>query len=280
MARFSPTHTSAGEEGAITVTTAMWVAMWLSSLGAAGITAGTIKLRSSHLKRLAKCLDLSTLTEDCLVTWLEENAAHLSPNSRKSMISSFRQFFAWAHRTGRRADNPTAGLKPVKVPPGVPKPVPEHILAAALAQAEEQTRFMLLLGAFAGLRRAEIARVHSDDITDLGLVVYGKGRKMRLVPVHPELAPLLAAIDGWAFPSPVREGMHVSADYVESRITKVLPKPHTTHSLRHRFATRAYAASKDIRVVQQLLGHSSVATTQVYVQVDHDAMHAAVLAIA
>jgi integrase/recombinase XerC len=259
----------------------VWIAFWVSTMAAAGAATGTIKVRRTHLERLASALHLPTCSEDDLVMWLHAHAAALKPNSRKSMISSIRAFYGWAQRTGRRTDNPAAGLAPVRVPPGIPRPVPEKVLRVALEQADEETTLMLLLGGYAGLRRAEIARVHSDDVTDLGLAVRGKGGRMRLVPIHPLLAPRLAGLDhGWAFPSPVRPGQPVSPDYIEDRITRVLPPPHTVHTLRHRFATRAYAGSHDIRVVQRLLGHSSIATTQIYVQVDDDALRDAVLAIA
>ena len=253
---------------------------WSALLAANGTSTGTIKLRQSHMRSLATDVELITVAEMELVTWLEARSRILAPNSLKSMVTTFRGYFAWAHRTGVRDDNPAAWLKPVRVAPGIPRPIPERLLAQALAGADPITRFMLLLGAYAGLRRAEIAGVHADHVTDIGLIVLGKGGKHRVVPIHPLLVTELIALDGWAFPSPVRPGQHVSPDYVEDRMQAALPKPWTCHSLRHRFATASYRACKDIRVVQHLLGHSSVATTQVYVHVDEDALRAAVAAIA
>ena len=137
---------------------------------------------------------------------------------------------------------------------------------------------MLLLGAYAGLRRAEIAGIHSDDITDMGLIVKGKGRKVRRIPIHPILAEALVDVSGYAFRG--RWGKSVTPNYVADHLEAVLPDPWTAHSLRHRFATQTYRACKDIRVVQQLLGHSSIQTTVRYVMVDEDALAAAVNAVA
>ena len=79
----------------------------------------------------------------------------------------------------------------------------------------------------------------------------------------------------WAFPSPTRAS-HLTANHVGLLISRALPQGWTAHSLRRRFATTVYAGSHDIRAVQQLLGHSSVQTTQVYVGVDRTALWAAV----
>jgi site-specific recombinase XerD len=74
--------------------------------------------------------------------------------------------------------------------------------------------------------------------------------------------------------------MHVTADYVADRLEKCLPDGWTAHSLRHRFATAAYNATKDLRAVQQLLGHARPETTARYTLVGDDAMTAAVMAVA
>jgi integrase len=129
------------------------------------------------------------------------------------------------------------------------------VLEDAIAAGSSEQRLMLLLGAYAGLRLGEIARVHSDDLTAEGLRVVGNGGVTRVVPVHPRLRPELAKILGWAFPSSAQPGQHVGADYVHSRIRPLLGD-HTVHSLRHRFASRAYAGTRDLRAVQTLFGHS------------------------
>lgn len=63
---------------------------------------------------------------------------------------------------------------------------------------------------------------------------------------------------------------HMSAGYVTKLISRALPDGVTAHMLRHRFATVAYSGQKDLRAVQILLGHSSIATTQIYTEVPDD----------
>jgi integrase/recombinase XerD len=72
----------------------------------------------------------------------------------------------------------------------------------------------------------------------------------------------------------------VSGDWVSKTLKRLLGGELTAHTLRHRFATKAYQGSKDIRAVQELLGHSSPATTAVYTLIEDDALAAAVASVA
>ena len=255
------------------------IGLWLDWYRAGTVSPGTLKVRRTHLRRLGEHVDLLTATEDDLVALLASKA-DLSANYRHALAASFKSFYQWAHRRGFRPDDPTVGLRPVPVPPGLPKPVPEHVLAKALELADAETRLMLLLGAYAGLRRAEIAAVHSEHITGSGLIVKGKGGKERRIPIHPRLAAELNLINGWAFPSTVYPGLHVSPSYISARLDRVLPAPYTPHSLRHRFATMAYRTSCDLRAVQALLGHTKPETTARYTLTGDDDLRRAVLGIA
>ena len=153
----------------------------------------------------------------------------------------------------------------------------------ALAAADERTRAILVLAGAAGLRRGEIVRVNIADLSDDGdapfLLVRAKGGHDRLIPVTAEIAGLIrtrCAADpdgGWAFPS--RDGGHIRPRWASKLAARVLPPGWSLHSLRHRFATTAYSADRDLLAVQRLLGHSSVATTQRYTAPPDDAMRRA-----
>ncbi len=252
--------------------------MWLDTYRAAGKATGTVRNRRSYMMNLAKAMDPLTATGDDLLMYLASKAG-LKPESRKSLVVAMRSFYRWAFARGLVDEDLSLDLPSIHVPLGVPKPITDAALARARAAADPQALLMLDLGALAGLRRSEIAGVHANDVTDLGLVVCGKGGRTRLVPTHARLKGRLSHLDGWAFPSPVRAG-HVSPDYIADRLEAILPEPFTAHSLRHYFASKAYAATHDIRAVQMLLGHASVETTQRYIAVGQDAMDRAVQAVA
>lgn len=248
-------------------------------LEATGHAAATIRQRLSFLTGFAARCDLATATEDDVLQHFIDNRTH-KPETRSAMRASLRAFYGWAVPRGYALVNPADHLPPVRVPAGVPKPVPEDIYREALAKADPETRLILLLGGCAGLRRAEIAAFHSDCIVDGFLVITGKGGRTRRIPIHPALAIALEGVHGYAFPSPLRSRDYVTTSYIEKRVIEVLPRPYTAHSLRHRFGTMAFRGSHNLRSVQELLGHSNPATTARYTLVDDDDLRAAVRSIA
>jgi integrase len=158
------------------------------------------------------------------------------------------------------------------------------VILQALHDATPRVRVMLLLGSEAGLRRAEIAAVRRSDITATArtgkLHITGKGRRQRIVPLTDRLIAELdmypaAGAGQWLFPSPRRSGP-IGAVRVGELLSDALPAPWTAHSLRHRFATVAYANSHDLLLVQHLMGHSKPETTAAYVQLDTTAARAVV----
>ena len=254
---------------------------WVRHLQAAGSAPTTVRLRRSHVRRALAWIGrpVAEVTEADLEAFM---AAHeWAAETRKGMRSSLRAFFAWAEQAGHIDIDPARRLPSVTVPQGAPHPAPTDVLTAALAASPRRTRLMLMLAAYAGLRRAEIATLHSRDIVGDLLRITGKGGRTRIVPMHPELAEALAGASGWIFPGEDRG--HLSPDRVGRIMSDALGGPRsgwTAHTLRHRFATRAYAGDRDILSVQQLLGHSSVATTQRYTQPPDDALRKAVMSVA
>lgn len=258
---------------------------WATWMRAAGRPVSTIALRCYHVHRVMKEIETDpwSLTTEDLVIYL--GGKTWSPETRRSYRSSLRQFYAWAQATGRRQDNPAALLPTIKLPRGIPRPTPDLMFRAALAEADDRSRLMVQLAAWCGLRRGEIARVRRDDVLpDLighSLRITGKGGHERLVPLPEDLArTLLAAPPGWLFPSPHRAGLHLTPHHVGKIVSALLPDGWTTHTLRHRCATVAYASTRDLRAVQELLGHAKPETTARYTQVPAGALRAAVTAAA
>ena len=226
-----------------------------------------------------------------LVDWFGRQT-RWSSEHRRSNRSAVRGFFSWAYKAGRVPVYLGDVLPRLPQPKAAPRPASDGAWQAALAAADPRTVLMLRLAAEAGMRRAEVAQVSTRDVFIAGgsaqLVVHGKGGKQRLVPISSELAGLIrrgalghtpetAAFgwgsQGWLFPD--GDGGHLSPEWVGELVGRVLPQGYTMHALRHRFATRAYRGSRNLRAVQMLMGHESIATTERYTAVDDDEIRAA-----
>ena len=102
------------------------------------------------------------------------------------------------------------------------------------------------------------------DLIGWTLVVHGKGGKVRLVPLEDDMAYLLLELpEGYMLPGDV-DG-HLSVAYVGRLASRALPGRWTLHKLRHRFATKGFAETRDLYGIQQLLGHASSDTTTSYI---------------
>jgi integrase/recombinase XerC len=142
---------------------------------------------------------------------------------------------------------------------------------------------MVRLAAECGLRRAEVAQVHSrdlvEDLTGWSLLVHGKGQRERMVPLPTLLGvELRAQAEGFVFPGD--DAGHLSPRWVGKVVSRLLPEGFTMHSLRHRAASRWYGIDHDLLTVSELLGHASPVTTRVYVRLPDDAKRALVRAAA
>lgn len=258
------------------------LANWEAFMHAAGAPSTTIALRVYYVTRLARAHpDLLAVNVDVLAAWIA--AGGWSPNTAKSARSALRSFYGWARDTGRIDVSPAHLLPAVRVPRGRPKPTPEQAYRAALLAADERSRLAIRLAGICGLRRGEIARVRVEDLEQdlLGwsLRVVGKGAHVRCVPLPDDLADELRGHgSGFVFPSP--RGGHLTPHHLAKLVTRYLPEGITTHSLRHRCASTAYAATLDLRAVQELLGHSRPETTAGYVLAPQDTIRAAVAAAA
>jgi len=196
--------------------------------------------------------------------------------------STLRGFYFWAFNVAKIVDeDPTVLLPSTRPRAGGPRPAPEAAIAAGMKGSDTRVQLMIRLGSQMGLRCCEIARAHTGDLRqdllgDWVMKIRGKGDRTRDVPVPARLAlELLTRDPGFLFPGNV-DG-HLSAAYVSKLLSRALPAGVTAHMLRHRFASHAYeGAERDIRAVQELLGHSNVATTQTYTAVPGGAKRRAV----
>lgn len=255
---------------------------WTDTLRAAGLSAQTIKSRRYKMVHLATLL-MPSGPEDVTTEQIVQAFARQQwkPETRKAYRNTISSFFRWLHKSGRRSDDPSLDVPRVKKPHAHPRPCPDRYIAAAMEKATTSEKLMIRLGAECGLRRGEIARVHSDDVVadsaGRSLIVRGKGDKQRIVPLPDDLAGIIMDARGYLFPG--RFGGHVEESYIGDHISRLLPDGYAAHTLRHRFATTAYAATHDLFVVAELLGHESVETTEHYVAMPDGRLREATAAV-
>lgn len=255
---------------------------WTDTLRAAGLSAQTIKSRRYKMVHLATLL-MPSGPEDVTTEQIVQAFARQQwkPETRKAYRNTISSFFRWLHKSGRRSDDPSLDVPRVKKPHAHPRPCPDRYIAAAMKMATTSERLMIRLGAECGLRRGEIARVHSDDVVadsaGRSLIVRGKGDKQRIVPLPDDLAGIIMDARGYLFPG--RFGGHVEESYIGDHISRLLPDGYAAHTLRHRFANTAYAATHDLFVVAELLGHESVETTEHYVAMPDGRLREAMAAV-
>ncbi len=232
---------------------------------------GTIDLRMRHVRALALCVNLATAS----ILDLEQIMARrrgLAPETRKSELASWRVFFGWAHKRGIRTDDPTADIRSIRVPVRVPRVAPDDDVELALATGSSQHRAMVLLARYGCLRLTELTTLHTRAREGERLRIIGKGNKERIVYANEPLLFALHALEreqgpGYYFPGLRGGHMHpMSVNKIITRLTGWNP-----HSLRHAGATAAYNATGDLRAVQEMLGHASLATTQRYLHLDDEA---------
>lgn len=239
--------------------------------------ASTVGLRMGHLNDLRKLYpDLLKVTYADLVDYLTDpRRLGLRPESRKSIRSSLRSFYSWAFKSGAIKTDPAYPLEAIKVPRSEARKATDEQVKANLDDVSPRDRAVILLARFGCLRRAEIANLHTSARHGRFLIVHGKGDKDRRVFLPPALLDALVALEGdepgWYFPG--RGGRPIAPESVWRIVKEHVGM--NTHSLRHAGATAAFKATKDLRAVQELLGHTNVATTQRYVHVDEDELIAA-----
>jgi len=249
---------------------------YTNAMIAAGLAESTIKLRIHHIRRFQRDNpDLLSATGVDVQAHLARIKDH-SAETRKSVRSSLCKFYRWALRNEHISKDPTIHLDPIRIPRLIPRLAPDDQIQLSLISATESETGMILLGRLACLRLTELSTLHMKHREHDLLRVTGKGNKQRMVPIHQDLMPVLLRLErelGGGYYFPGRYGSHLHPQSVNKIMTR--RTGWNPHSLRHAGATAAYRATHDLRAVQELLGHASLATTQRYLHVGLDEVRAA-----
>lgn len=226
-----------------------------------------------------------------ILSWQAHEHAHTKASTANRRLATLRRYYRWARRGGRVEIDPCLQVVAAKQPARLPKTISEQQIEALLKAPDQsdlglRDRAMLELLYATGLRVTELV---SLAVLDLSLsdgvvrVVQGKGGKDRLVPLGQEAAHWVDLYLKTARPALLRQRTS-SALFVTGRGTAMtrqsfwllikkyairagLTTPLSPHVLRHAFATHLLNHGADLRVVQLLLGHADISTTQIYTHV-------------
>ncbi|MBC8119296.1 MAG: tyrosine recombinase XerC [Burkholderiaceae bacterium] len=257
-----------------------------------------------HLLELADSQPLTALTSHDIRRYVARmHSAGLAPASIARTLSAWRSMFSWMCERGKSAVNPVVGVRGPRRPKRLPKALSADQAVTFAATPVDQSWLALRdhtiveLLYSSGLRLAELisldwryfdaasgtaASISWIDLAGAEATVVGKGGKTRSVPIG---APARQALERWlaarsALPRcdpralfVTAAGARLSARSVQSRLallsrTLGLGVHVHPHVLRHSFASHLLQSSGDLRAVQELLGHSNIATTQIYTRLD------------
>lgn len=256
------------------------IAPFATSLADTGRGIRTVRSYESDLRSFQQWSHDQDAPDDLAVgfsRWLNATRHAAAPATTRRRLVAARSYL-------KHAGLPLGPLSDYRTPPPTPsrpRPLPGGMSdVTRMLEATDDPRLhrAVALGSYAGLRVSETraASPLSVDWADNELVVCGKGEKTRRVPLSPSLSRILGAADG--------DGLYVPLS--DSRLRTVIkdlaakigaPDYISSHSLRATFATSLYDKSgHDIVMVSKMLGHASIATTQVYLGFDMSGAHVAV----
>lgn len=260
-----------------------------------GLSPNTIEKYEIHLRAFEIWLgrDLVTASTADIEAFLDTRTGRgqancrITDQARCDWISHFSCFYTWSFRaTGKPTINPVDAISRPRLRRRLPRPISEADLELALSRADRTMYAFLVLGGFAGFRCCEMAWLTGESVMwhEGVMNVFGKGRKERIVEIHPlvaealrsygvpRLGPVFRKPDGSVW-TPRRVSNVIGAYFADLGINA------TAHQLRHRFGTQLYAACKNLRVVQEQLGHAYSSTTDVYTAFARADARAAVCAL-
>jgi integrase/recombinase XerC len=280
---------------------------WLGHLGTERrLAAGTLEAYGRDTRQffmfLARYLggaprlaDLASLKPaDIRAFMAERRRDGIEGRTLMRQLAALRSLFRYLEREGKAIASPFSAVRSPRISKGLPKPLPPQaaraLVDADLRAGESRPQWVLARDAAvlallygSGLRIAEALAMRRKDAPGDrdGLTVTGKGNKTRGVPVLPQVSKLIEDYLALCpYPLPPEGPLFVGAKGgpLSPRIIQLamaslrgalgLPESATPHALRHSFATHLLGRGGDLRTIQELLGHASLSTTQIYTAVD------------
>lgn len=266
-----------------------------------GLSENTVVSYQRDLQKLAKYASEATLSAEAITSQdLREflyqlQKTSLSERSQARLLSSIRRFFTYLVMTNVRKDDPSELIESPKLPTYLPDTLSEKEMDQLIKVIDQSTdhgfRNVVLLETLygCGLRVSEIIQLKLSNVfwDDQMIKVIGKGNKERWVPIHNRALELLelyvnsvrahleiaSGHEDYIFLN--RRGKHLSRVMVfyiikEAAKDAGIHKSVSPHTFRHSFATHLVQNGADLRVVQEMLGHASIMTTEVYTHLNEE----------
>lgn len=270
-------------------------ACWLED----GLARNTLSAYQQDLEKLQEWaqraelgLPLIELNTEQLRQWLRDDAQYTKASTANRRLATIRRFYQWTMREQMRADDPCLGLSSVRTPERVPHTLSEQQVETLLQAPDVATdlglrdRAMLETLYATGLRVSELTMLKMVNMSlsdGVARVDQGKGGKDRLVPLGEEalywnqryleqVRPVLlqARRSDYVYVTARSDSMTRQSFWLiikKYAVRAGIQAPLSPHVLRHAFATHLLNHGADLRVVQMLLGHADISTTQIYTHV-------------
>jgi len=245
-------------------------------LNVRGYSQKTVETYEVALRQMAKVCEY--YQEDTL--WVLDITPYrfkIRQNSKKTIIkklSAIRSFVKYLEDQ-RHISVRLIGAEAIRAPKSLPKPIEKHYIDEVIEYAGLQERLLVAMLYGLGLRISELSSLQLSQIKAEWIEIIGKGSKMRQLPLLPQLQVLLALYCKEYAPQKYlfeKDNMPLNTAQLRYKITKLFKKAGikaTPHQLRHSFATHLLNNGARIADVSELLGHETMATTQVYTKLDN-----------
>lgn len=265
-----------------------------------GLSENTIDSYTRDIKKLTSFLEdeeISTtpikITEEQIQQFIYEIAKSINPRSQARIISGLRSFFDYLIFENYRENNPTELIEAPKVGRKLPDTLSSDEIAKLIASIDlskpqgERNRTIIETMYACGLRVSEVITLRLSDLFfEEGFIrVLGKGNKERFVPIYPKAQKYISF-----YIKDIRSHIAIHKNYEDTlflgrrgkglsrqmifmflkdlAVKAKIGKKISPHTLRHSFATHLLQGKADLRAIQQMLGHESITTTEVYVHLD------------
>lgn len=225
----------------------------------------TIRDYGSELRLFFQSVPIepTLISEDNIKNYIR--SLNCKPSSINKKIAVIKSFFKYLHEQNIIKHNPAEKIKKLKQDKRLPRYIKENTLKDIFSRIERfRDRVILKILFYTGIRVSELVNIKIDDIdfNHKFILISGKGNKQRIVPLTDELIGLIkdyikqAKVKDYLFKLTPRAIQYITKKYSDSKTTP--------HMYRHTFATQMVSRGADIRLVQEILGHKNLNTTQIY----------------